>query len=669
MAVATLHWGDILTMVLYFVLCIGIGLWSARRTNQGNVKGYFLAGKGMMWLPVGASIFSTNVGSQFFIGMAGTAAVSGIAVVIFEWHAIYDLMLLGWFYLPVYIKARISTTPEYLKKRFGGRRMRVYFSVLSIVLYIMQGVSVTMYSGGVFIQQSVGWDLYLSTFLIIAITAIYTIIGGLAAVIYADTMQTVIMVVGCTVLTVKGLIEVGGFPGLYTKYNAAVPNVTVVNNMTCGLPRHDAWNIMRDPINSDFPWPAITFGLTIPGVFVWCNDQVMVQRVLAAKNLAHARGGAIFGSYLKLLPILMMVIPGMISRALFPDEVACVDPDICMQVCQNPVGCSNIAYPKLVVELLPAGLRGLMIASVLAALMSSLTSVFNSSSSMFTMDIWRQFRKQSSEFELMIVGRLFIIVLVVVSYLWIPILQSSSGAQLWVYLQAIGANLLPPWFVVFGCGILWKRANETGAFWSLMVGLAVGVSRMILDFVYQAPACGEIDRRPAVLARVHFFYFALILAGVCLLVIVVVSLLTQEPDEILLRRVTWWTRNSTLRDDDDYDDVRDVNKRPSIAVFRNKIYNNLAEEEDTIFSRDPKESALIYEENKPKPEEENKRRRCLRIVCCLPPKNPGDEGRSQKATEEELEEYMQMDGVVRWTLRVNALLVLGVTTFLIIWFR
>ncbi|XP_064646735.1 sodium/mannose cotransporter SLC5A10-like [Lineus longissimus] len=688
-----LHWADIVTIVLYFVVCIGIGIWSARKTNLSSAKGYFLAGKGMGWLPVGASIFSTNVGSQFFIGMAGTAAVSGIAVIIFEWHAVYSILLLAWLYLPVYVTSGTYTTPGFLKKRFGGRRLRLYLSILSMALYIMQRVSVAMYSGGVFIQQAVGWDIYFSSFLVIVITAAYTITGGLAAVIYADTMQTIVMIAGSAVLTVMGFIEVGGANGLYTRYNAAVPNVSVVNNVTCGLPREDAWHILRHPVDSDFPWPAVTFGLTVPAVFVWCNDQVMVQRVLAAKNLAHAQGGAILGSYLKLLPMLMIVLPGMISRALYPNEVACVDPDICEAVCQNRAGCSNIAYPILVLKILPSGLRGLMLASMLAALMSTLTSIFNSSSSMFTLDIWRQIRKKASNMELMIVGRLFIIVLVVLSYVWIPILQTSSGAQLWVYLQAVAANLLPPWFVVFACGVFWKRTNEKGAFWSLMVGLVAGVIRMVLDFVYPEPSCGFPDTRPYVLAKVHYLYFALILTGICLMVIIPVSLLTAPLPEKKLRRVTFWTRNSEPREDsDDEDDVIENSKEPAVDTpgevsakqlsyrYENKGFRHNAVEDFTHQDNEnghakqknesPADSNEMVEmilENVEAPavkKEEARWKHYLKVACGMT--HSSEE--PPKATEDDLRDYMNMDRKAKIILTANVIVLICVATFLIGYF-
>ncbi|XP_030045240.1 sodium/myo-inositol cotransporter 2-like, partial [Microcaecilia unicolor] len=269
---------------------------------------------------------------------------------------------------------------------------------------------------------------------------------------------------------------------------------------------------------------------------------VIVQRSLSAKNLSHAKGGSLLAAYLKVLPLFIMVLPGMISRVLFPDMVACADRESCKSICGNPSGCSDIAYPKLVIEILPTGLRGLMMSVMIAALMSSLTSIFNSASTIFTIDLWRHFRPRSSEWELMIVGRVFVLVLVVVSILWIPLVQSSQGGQLFIYIQSISSYLQPPVAVVFVAGCFWKRTNEKGAFWGLITGLAVGICRMVLDFVYVAPQCDETDTRPAVVKDVHYLYFAIILAVFTLIVVVIISLLTKPPSQEMVSRLTWFTR-------------------------------------------------------------------------------------------------------------------------------
>ncbi|CAB1324414.1 unnamed protein product [Coregonus sp. 'balchen'] len=534
---------DIVVVVVYFVFVLVVGIWSSVRANRGTVGGYFLAGRSMTWWPIGASLMSSNVGSGLLIGLAGTGAAGGIAVGGFEWNAAWVLIALGWIFVPVYISAGVVTMPEYLKKRFGGQRIRIYMSVLSLLLYIFTKISTDIFSGALFIQVSLGWDLYLSTVVLLLVTALYTIAGGLTAVIYTDAVQTVIMVIGAFALMFIAFDKVGWYEGLQEQYKEAIPILTVPNT-TCHLPRSDAFHIFRDPVTGDLPWPGLLFGLTVLATWVWCADQVIVQRSLSAKNLSHAKGGSVLGGYLKVLPMFFIVMPGMISRALYPNEVGCVDPIECQRICGATVGCSNIAYPKLVVELMPVGMRGLMIAVMMAALMSSLTSIFNSSSTLFTMDIWQRVRPQASEPELMVVGRVFILVMVVLSILWIPIIQSANSGQLFDYIQAITSYLAPPITAVFIMAIFWRRVNEQGAFWGLIVGLAVGLVQMVLVFVYGTPSCGEMDIRPAFIRDVHYLYFALILLALTGLVITAVSLCTPAIPEHHLHRLTWWTRHS-----------------------------------------------------------------------------------------------------------------------------
>ncbi|XP_063100639.1 sodium/glucose cotransporter 4 isoform X3 [Cavia porcellus] len=539
---SSLHTYDIVAVVIYFVFVIAVGIWASIRANRGTIGGYFLAGRSMSWWPIGASLMSSNVGSGLFIGLAGTGAAGGLAVGGFEWNATFLLVALGWIFVPVYIAAGVVTTPQYLKKRFGGERIQVYMSVLSLILYIFTKISTDIFSGALFIQMALGWNLYLSTGILLVVTAIYTITGGLTAVIYTDALQTVIMVGGALVLMFLGFQKVGWYPGLQQLYSQALPNVTVPNT-TCHLPRPDAFHMLRDPVSGDIPWPGLIFGLTVLATWCWCTDQVIVQRSLSAKNLSHAKGGSVLGGYLKILPMFFIVMPGMISRALYPDEVGCVDPDVCQRVCGARVGCSNIAYPKLVMALMPIGLRGLMIAVIMAALMSSLTSIFNSSSTLFAIDVWQRFRRRATEQELMVVGRVFVVFLVVVSILWIPIIQSSSSGQLFDYIQSVTSYLAPPVTALFLLAIFCRRVTEPGAFWGLMFGLGVGLLRMILEFSYPAPACGEVDRRPAMLKDFHYLYFALLLCGLTAIVIVIISLCTTPIPEEKLTCLTWWTRN------------------------------------------------------------------------------------------------------------------------------
>ncbi|XP_029431926.1 sodium/glucose cotransporter 5 isoform X2 [Rhinatrema bivittatum] len=516
----TFNISDIIVIVAYFVLNVAVGIWSSCRVSRNTLSGYFLAGRNMTWWPIGASLFASSEGSGLFIGLAGTGAAGGIAVAGFEWN--------------------IITMPEYLQRRFGGERIQMYLSALSLLLSVFTKISTDLYSGALFVQVCLGWNLYVSTVLMLVVTALYTIAGGLAAVIYTDALQTIIMIVGAVILTVTAFNEIGGYHKLQEVYTKAVPS-KIVPNTSCHLPRTDAMHLFRDPVSGDLPWTGMTFGLTILATWYWCTDQVIVQRSLSAKNLSHAKAGSILASYLKMLPMIFIIMPGMISRALYPDAVACVDPAECVKVCGAEVGCSNIAYPKLVIHLMPSGLRGLMIAVMMAALMSSLTSIFNSSSTLFTMDIWRKIRKSATERELLLVGRIVTVVLVVVSVVWIPILQNANSGQLYVYIQSVTSYLAPPVTAVFTLAVFWKRANEQGAFWGLMVGLGVGLIRMILEFVYPIPRCGVYDERPSVLKDVHYLHFAIILCALTTAVVVAISLLTEPPLQSQIKNLTWWT--------------------------------------------------------------------------------------------------------------------------------
>ncbi|XP_028620059.1 sodium/myo-inositol cotransporter 2 isoform X2 [Grammomys surdaster] len=509
---------DIAVLVLYFLFVLAVGLWSTVRTKRDTVKGYFLAGGNMVWWPVGASLFASNVGSGHFIGLAGSGAAVGISVAAYELNGLFSVLMLAWIFLPIYIAGQVTTMPEYLRRRFGGSRISITLAVLYLFIYIFTKISVDMYAGAIFIQQSLHLDLYLAIIGLLAITALYT---------------------------VAGFAAVGGMEGLKDQYFLALAS-NRSENSSCGLPREDAFHIFRDPLTSDLPWPGILFGMSIPSLWYWCTDQVIVQRSLAAKNLSHAKGGSLMAAYLKVLPLFLMVFPGMVSRVLFPDQVACAHPDICQRVCSNPSGCSDIAYPKLVLELLPTGLRGLMMAVMVAALMSSLTSIFNSASTIFTMDLWNHIRPRASERELMIVGRIFVLALVLISILWIPVVQASQGGQLFIYIQSISSYLQPPVAMVFIMGCFWKRTNEKGAFSGLILGLLLGLIRLILDFVYVQPPCDQPDDRPAVVKDVHYLYFSMVLSSTTLITVFTVSWFTETPSKEMVSRLTWFTRHEPV---------------------------------------------------------------------------------------------------------------------------
>uniref|UniRef100_A0A674BFF1 Sodium/myo-inositol cotransporter n=1 Tax=Salmo trutta TaxID=8032 RepID=A0A674BFF1_SALTR len=559
MAPTTMEAADIVVVVLYFILVLAIGFFAMMKANRSTVSGYFLAGRSMNWAMIGASLFVSNIGSEHFIGLAGSGAASGFGVAAWEFNALLLLQLLGWVFIPVYIHSGVYTMPEYLAKRFGGRRLKVYFAALSLLLYIFTKLSVDLYSGALFIQESLGWNLYLSIILLITVTALLTVTGGLVAVIYTDTLQAFLMIGGALCLTAISLVKVGGLEGVRTKYMEARPNITAIlasSNFTyipsCHVePKPDSLRILRGPLDKDLPWPGFLLGQTPASIWYWCADQVIVQRVLAARSISHAKGSTLMAGFLKILPMFIIVIPGMISRILFADELACISPEHCMEVCGSRAGCSNIAYPRLVMSIMPVGLRGLMMAVMIAALMSDLDSIFNSASTIFTLDIYKMARERASSRELMVVGRVFVVFMVVISIAWVPVIIEMQEGQMFYYIQEVSDYLTPPIAALFLLGVLWRRCNEIGAFWGGIVGFALGATRLVLAFVYREPHCDEPDERPSFVKDVHFMYVAAGLFWISGLVAVVVSLCTPPPSIEQVRTTTFWglrQRNETPKD-------------------------------------------------------------------------------------------------------------------------
>ncbi|XP_078490787.1 sodium/glucose cotransporter 4 isoform X2 [Ciona intestinalis] len=593
------------------------------RTNRSNVSGFFLAGRDITWFPVGASLFSSNIGSGHFVGLAGTGAASGIAQGSFEWNAVVTLLFLGWLFAPVYIASGVVTMPEYLRERFGGQRIRMSLSLLSLILYIFTKISADLFAGAIFIEEALGWNLYLAICILLAITALYTVTGGLAAVIYTDTAQTFIMLIGGLVMMGLSFDYIGGYNQLEPEYFAAIPSKRNTNT-SCGLPRADAFHVFRDPIDSDLPWPGMIFGITIIATWYWCTDQVIVQRTLAAKNLSHAKGGCVLAGILKVLPMYMMVMVGMISRIIFPDQIGCALPEECIKVCGSPTGCTNYAYAKLVLFIMPVGLKGLLLAVMIAALMSSLTSVFNSASTLFTCDIWMKIRPKAKNREQMIVGRVFILVMVGISIAWVPIIQAFSDGRLFDYIQSITSFLAPPITAVFVMAVFWPRLNEPGTFWGLSLGIIIGIVRMIFEFAMPSPACGKPDNRPTILSKVHYLYFAMILLCVTAAISICVSLVTPPIHEKCLVRLTYWNRYSKRK-------RIPLNvfyqKKPKVEENGNGTLNGAFKMEEGLNDNDSVHSSNASEPPAPKP----LWRRAIDLFCGL------DDGQGEQISSEEEE--------------------------------
>lgn len=392
--------------------------------------------------------------------------------------------------------------------------------------------------------------------------------------------------------------DVGGYDGMVRGYQKAMTNESYqIPNATCHLPDKNAFRMLREADDDYMPWAGFLLGQTPGSIWYWCADQVIVQRLLAAKSISHAKGATLMAGFIKILPLFMMVMPGMISRIKYPDEVACVDRDICYEVCQSYAGCTNIAYPRLVLGIMPEGLRGLMMAVMIAALMSDLDSIFNSASTLFTIDIYKRIRKTASVQELMIVGRIFIVVMIGVSIGWVPILKETQGGQVFIYIQEITNYLAPPFAAVFLLAVLVPMVNEKGAFWSLMIALLAGVIRMILVYVYNDSSgdCLKPDARPAILKNFHYMYFAVLITLMTALFAIVISYFTGRPTEEQLFRTTYWTRHAKSKNNKDdvggeFDNIgmsmSDINEKgTSNGTNKSPVFN--IEDADLKKYRDP----------------------------------------------------------------------------------
>ena len=486
---------DWITIAVYFSAVFAIGFYFARR--ERDTHQYFLAGRNAGWFAVGASIFASNIGSEHFIGLAGSGADSGLAVGAYEMSAVYCILVLAWVFLPYYLKSKVFTMPEYLERRFNPG-CRWFLTIISLFAYVFTKISVSLFAGAILIEAVIGWPPLVSAILLVLATGVYTIAGGLSAVIYTDMIQAFILIGGSVVLTVIGMDHVGGFAGL----REALPP--------------DFFHMIKPMNHQVYPWTGTIFGVFFLGIWYWCTDQVIVQRALGAKNLTHSRGSALFAAFLKLTPLFILVLPGLIARALWSTEIA-ADPDL--------------AYPLIVTRLMPAGLAGLMIAALLAALMSSLSAVFNSCSTLITMDIYRKIKPGASELKLVSVGRWVTAGIVVVSIIWIPMIRLLSN-QIYQYLQSIQAYIGAPITAVFLTGILWKRATGKAALTTLITGGILGLVRFITDILVKMDITnlGPLN----ILTGYAFLNFSVFMFIFCVALMVVLSLLGSEkqPDEI-----------------------------------------------------------------------------------------------------------------------------------------
>jgi SSS family solute:Na+ symporter len=518
------HLLDWLVLGAFFLGLIGIIVWVSRM-KEDTSSDYFLAGRDATWIAIGASIFASNIGSEHLVGLAGAGASSGMAMAHWEMHG-WMILVLGWLFVPFYARSGVFTMPEFLERRYNSAS-RSLLSIISLVSYVLTKVAVTVYAGGVVFKEVFGietiWGIdffWFGAIGLVIITGIYTVIGGMKSVLYTSVLQTPILLIGSITIVIIGLVKVGGWGELEAICRS---NLTEHGDSMMGL--------IRSPKDPEFPWTGVILGSAIIGFWYWCTDQYIVQRVLSGRDQTQSRRGTIFGAYLKLLPVFIFLIPGMIAYAL-------------NQQGQIDLTDSDAAFPLLVSELLPIGLKGVVVGGLLAALMSSLASLFNSSAALFTVDFYKKFKPDSSEKHLVYVGRLATVVIVILGIAWIPVMK-GIGKVLYEYLQDVQSLLAPGIASVFLLGVFWKKATPRAGFAGLATGFVLGMVR--LAFNVFADSVPEDTWYHAIWVAPNWLHYEIVLFGLCLMVIFVVSYFTEQADETKLVGVTYYSSTPEQR--------------------------------------------------------------------------------------------------------------------------
>lgn len=525
---------DWIVISVFVAALVGIVLWVVSQKNN-NSADYFLGGKDATWIAIGASIFASNIGSEHLIGLAGAGASSGMAMAHWEIQG-WMILILGWVFVPFYTRSMVYTMPEFLERRFN-KQSRTILSVISLISYVLTKVAVTVYAGGLVFQQVFGIDelwgidfFWIAAIGLVVITAIYTVFGGMKSVLYTSVLQTPILLLGSLIILVLGLKALGGWDEMM-----AACSVTTVNEYGDHMT-----NLMRDLRDPDFPWLGALVGSAVIGFWYWCTDQFIVQRVLSGKNEKEARRGTIFGAYLKLLPVFLFLIPGMIAFAMNSKGITLPNGETF--VLSTP----DAAFPTLVATILPAGVKGLVVCGILAALMSSLASLFNSSAMLFTIDFYKRLRPETPEKKLVTIGQIATVVIVILGILWIPIMR-SVGDVLYAYLQDVQSVLAPGIAAAFLLGICWKRASAMGGMWGLLSGIIIGLTRLGAKIYYSNVADASDNWFKAVFYDFNWLYFCGVMLVVCCLVVIVVSLLTEAPNEKKIQGLVFGTSTPEQR--------------------------------------------------------------------------------------------------------------------------
>src|SRR5574344_1267051 len=538
---------DWLVILGYFGILAGVVWFTMRKNRIETGDDLFLGGRSVGWLAIGASIFAANIGSEHLIGLAGAGASTGLSSSHWEFHA-WVLVLMSWVFLPFYYKSGVSTMPEFLERRFGSKA-RWILSLVSLAAYVLTKISVTVYAGALFfetmmpeVQLTVGSTMissfWIGAIVTVLVAGLYSSIGGLSAVVYTDLVQTGIILLGTLAVTAFALHHLG-HSGVVLPDGSGAQSVA------------DGWQVLKQTIKSTgnveqfglwhslshkaFPWLGVVVASATIGVWYWCTDQFIIQRTLAAKNLTHARRGAIWGGALKLCPVFLFLVPGMLGFAMHHNHVSLGNGEVFAIPLKTLADGSQVingdtVFPTLVQSLLPVGFRGLVVAGMIAALMSSLASLFNSVSTLFTVDVYQKLRPQSSPRHLVTIGRTTTVVMTLLGLLWLPIMKSISGGGLYQYIQSVQSFLAPPIVAVFVMGLFWKRMNLRGAVWGLGLGFALGMSKLAANTVW-----GGADG----FAFIQDFYFSGLLLVTSVVIVVLASLSAPPPDAVHVKNLTF----------------------------------------------------------------------------------------------------------------------------------
>lgn len=534
--VTTIDW---IVIATYFAVIGFLAWWYGR--NQRDSVDYFLAGRNAGFIVIGASIFTSNIGSEHIVGLAGQGASTGMAMAHWELHA-WVLILLAGIFVPFYYKSGVETIPQFLEKRFGSHA-RTLLSVVSLVAYVVTKVSVTVFAGAIVFQAllpdtfgSRENAFWVGAFTTVILTGLYTVFGGMRAIMATAAPQAVIILLGSAIITYIGLDKLSGGAGVFAGWDVLVESARV-NREQFAL-----WRPLSDP---DFPWLGILIASPIVGIWYWCTDQYIVQRTLTAKDLATARRGALFGGLLKVWPVLIFLIPGMIGWALHQKGLIALP---MKTVDGQSVIDGDTVFPTLVTSLLPEGIRGLIVACLLSALMSSLASLFNSSASLFTLDVYHKWFPEKSAKHLLFVGRIATTVIVGLGILWIPVMKMISSGGLYQYLQSVQGYLAPPITAVFLIGLFWPRMNARGAVWGLAGGFILGMLKLTCQTFFGASKISE----PALLAAIgdfNFLYATGVLLVLSIILIIAGSLSSPAPTSESLRGLTWSSIRAESREE------------------------------------------------------------------------------------------------------------------------